>query len=572
MKTRLFYLLLCLTCAQLLSAQFTFDGKRPFYDKDQHLFILTVPEEYFGQSHTFEFVPDDTIKKVVKDGIFVTTHMPFKIIKGDTTYSFNYSSVNSGGYARVRFTHLPVVKLVGTIADEYVVGEFLMQVPDDTVTRRMSAKIKWAGSSTNRPWYKKHNYHIKFLDDNGDKMDVSFYGLRNDNHWRMDGGVIDLGRIRNKVSHELWADMAARPYYADVQPKAKTHVNGFFVEFFDNDRYKGFSNMSEYLDRKQMKLKKYDDANGEFHGMLWKAKEDTWQTLMAVDSIYDNTQDNWGGFDLEYPQLEDVSPTDYHILSDAINFVQNSSNAEFHEHVSEYFDIPVLVDYYLFVNVLLASDNLCKNIIWGCYDGAVDKKLTLAVWDLDAVMGQNWTNADGYYRSPDVAPENDLTQMSLLASNLLFTRLMKWPTFHRKAISRYWQLRNNVLTADSIINRFASHYDVLRHSGAIYREEAMYNMGSDLFRHELNFQAELEYLSDWLYRRFDYLDNNSVFTMIPGDVDVDGEVGISDVNTIIDILLNTMEDVSILEFADIDGDGEISIADLNAEIDMILLM
>ncbi len=570
MKSRTLIIFLLLCCAQMMCAQFLFDGKRPFYDKDQHLFLVTVPEELFGKPYTAKFAYDDSVLRVVRGGVFCTTQMYFGVLRGDTTYTFNYSCTNSGGYARVRFTHLPIIKLVGEISDEYVNGEVLMQVPDDSITRRMNAKIKWAGSSTNRPWYKKHNYHIKFLDDSCEKMDVSFYGLRNDNHWRMDGGVIDLGRIRNKVSHELWADMASKPYYADVQPNAKSYVRGFFVEFFDNDKYKGFSNMSEYLDRKQMKLKKYDEENGTFHGMLWKAKEDTWQTLMAVDSTYDNMQDNWGGFDLEYPQLEDVSPTDYHILSDAISFVQNSSDVEFCQQVGDYFDIPVLLDYYLFVNVLLASDNLCKNIIWGCYDGEVDKKLTLAVWDLDAVMGQNWTNADGYYRSPEVAPENDMNEMSLLSSNLLFTRLMQWPVFRRQAINRYWQLRKTVLTPDSIISRFSSQYDVLRHSGAISREEGMYNKGADIFRRELNFQSELEYLSDWLYRRFDYLDNNSVFKRISGDVDSDGEVTISDINAIIDVLLGIDDNQGKAGVADVDGDGEVSIADINAVINIIL--
>lgn len=570
MKRRAFCILVLLCCVHLMYAQFTFDGKRPFYDKDQHLFVLTVPEEMFGKPYTFNFAYDDSVVRVVKDGRYCTTQMPFRIIKGDTTYTFNYACTNFTTYARVRFTYLPIIKLVGEITDEYVDGEVLMQVPDDSITQRFNAKIKWAGSSTNRPWYKKHNYHIKFLDDSCQKMDVSFCGLRKDNHWRMDGGVIDLGRIRNKVSHELWADMAHKPYYADVQPKAKSYVNGFFVEYFDNDKYKGFSNMAEYLDRKQMKLKKYDDEVGQFHGMLWKAKEATWQTLFVADSTYNNLEESWGYFDLEYPNLEDVSPTDYHILSDAVSFVQNSSFEEFCQQAGDYFDLPVLEDYYVFVNVLLASDNLSKNIIWGCYDGAVDKKLTLAVWDLDAVMGQYWTNADGYYRGPMVAPENDLNEVSLLSSNRLFTRLMEWPEFRRKVINRYWQLRRNVLTPDSIISRFSSQYDMLRHAGAISREEGMFNKSSDLYRRELNFQAELEYLSDWLYRRFDYLDNNGIFKRIHGDVNGDGEVSISDVNAVIDYLLGVLPDEEQMGLADVDGDGEVSIADVNAVIDIIL--
>ena len=51
-----------------------------------------------------------------------------------------------------------------------------------------------------------------------------------------------------------------------------------------------------------------------------------------------------------------------------------------------------------------------------------------------------------------------------------------------------------------------------------------------------------------------------------GDVNGDGEVNISDVNAVIDMLLKGVQDVS----GDVNGDGEVNIADVNAIIDIIL--
>ena len=51
-----------------------------------------------------------------------------------------------------------------------------------------------------------------------------------------------------------------------------------------------------------------------------------------------------------------------------------------------------------------------------------------------------------------------------------------------------------------------------------------------------------------------------------GDVNVDGEVNIADVNTVIDTILSS----ALLPAADVNGDGEINIADINALIDIIL--
>ena len=52
----------------------------------------------------------------------------------------------------------------------------------------------------------------------------------------------------------------------------------------------------------------------------------------------------------------------------------------------------------------------------------------------------------------------------------------------------------------------------------------------------------------------------------PGDVNVDGEVNISDVNAVIDIILSS----SFVASGDVNGDGEVNISDINAVIDVIL--
>ena len=52
----------------------------------------------------------------------------------------------------------------------------------------------------------------------------------------------------------------------------------------------------------------------------------------------------------------------------------------------------------------------------------------------------------------------------------------------------------------------------------------------------------------------------------PGDVNGDGEVNISDISDIIDVILGGI----MLPGADVNGDGEVNIADINAIIDIIL--
>ena len=53
---------------------------------------------------------------------------------------------------------------------------------------------------------------------------------------------------------------------------------------------------------------------------------------------------------------------------------------------------------------------------------------------------------------------------------------------------------------------------------------------------------------------------------MPGDVNIDGEVNVADVNAVIDIITGVNDPVSA---ADVNGDGEITIADMNAVVDII---
>lgn len=64
-----------------------------------------------------------------------------------------------------------------------------------------------------------------------------------------------------------------------------------------------------------------------------------------------------------------------------------------------------------------------------------------------------------------------------------------------------------------------------------------------------------------------YVDDFVLFYLdTSGDVNIDGEVNIADVNAVIDVILTS----GTLSTADVNGDGEVNIADINALLDIIL--
>ena len=55
-----------------------------------------------------------------------------------------------------------------------------------------------------------------------------------------------------------------------------------------------------------------------------------------------------------------------------------------------------------------------------------------------------------------------------------------------------------------------------------------------------------------------------------GDVNLDGEVSVADVNAVLDLILAGSDDQELLKRADVNRDGEVSVADVNAIIDIIV--
>ena len=504
----LFIIILYLAISIPSYAQFTINGKHIIYDKQNDTYMACIPEDAFGKDYEAIILLDiaSDWSDLSIDGTQIAYSYTFKQVEGNKLYSIHARKGNKEINTKITFTFLPLLVLQGSFGYDYAQGNMSLYSSDATEPTTSLIKAKWRGGSTNTADKHKRNYKIKSINFKGKSQDISLLGMREDNNWIMDAGQIDLFRLRNRIATEIWNDFATKPYYASKEPKAKSGVTGKVVEVILNNEYRGIYSLTEAMDRKELKLKKYDDKNQEFHGQLWKVSSWDKATFWDIDKDYDNTQETWHAFETKYPDIDDVNPTDYSPLYEAIDFVANSNDEAFKKEVGDYFDIPVLIDYQLFQETLKPVDNNGKNMYWGIYDVAKSKKLTLAIWDLDASVGQDWHCSTPLH--PDYVLPN--TDLGVKDGFNLYHRLssLNVDNYNEKVASRYQELRKTYFSEENLISRYQGYYDMLVKSGAASREECKWSKDSDIGGYPLNFKSEIEYIKNWIINRLNYLDTN----------------------------------------------------------------
>ncbi|UOQ70838.1 CotH kinase family protein [Hymenobacter cellulosilyticus] len=396
-----------------------------------------------------------------------------------TTGSYQVS--RAGATYSVYFTTLPVVHISTKkqiVDTPSVYAQFSLSETNGTYTEsNIGVEIRGAYSQT----YPKKSFELSFWDDTTGAVsrDVSLLRMRTDNKWNLQAMYNEPLRLRSKVANEVWQDMH-QVYYKTAEPEAKNGIAITYVELFLNEEYRGVYALSERIDRKQLKLKKY--SNG-IKGELYKGSD--WGGAVTFTSLppFDNTSETWGGFEYKHPE-EEINWTNLYNL---VDFVKNSSDEIFYRDYRKWFELNNAVDYYIFLNLTRATDNTGKNIYIAKYK--TGEPYYYVPWDLDGVFGTNWLG------------QTSNTTDDIL-SNGLYDRLLQdcSPTGFRATLRKRWaELRAGTLTQERIMGKFAANHAYLVANNVYERESTTWpGFGFS--------SSDLVYTDGWLRNRLSYLD------------------------------------------------------------------
>lgn len=521
------------------------NDKQLVYDGKGNAYFATLPE---GMRNGGDYTAKVTYKLKATNAEAYTLkvngqepdadgYVTFENVNCETLYPIELTnaSENIDLSAKIRFTFLPIVELNCSSVNSkaYTTGSLRVTDPASLgYDSLMIAAFKYRGASSSN--YPKRSYAIKLRDENGNSVDRKLLGYRSDNNWILDAMYIDLACMRNRVATDLWNAFKCKPYYADREKKVRTGTRGKFVEVILNGEWWGLYCMTEKMDRKQLKLKKFvpaaQSATGEdeVHGVLYKAKQWSYEVFMGHESNDDNDnkqviyphkkvsdyknilgQETWCEYEFKYPDYEDEA-VEWRPLHDAANMVATSFILNI-DSVKSRFDYPMLRDYYLFIDLLLATDNHGKNLFWYAYDiqGPEGDKLSLAPWDLDGTFGQDWdgltTNTKDVMLDFDTyIKEREHGQFAI------FDLIKSRPEWKQDLKDRYAELRiKGVISGDSIANRFANYASLFEASLADQREQNMWS--KEYHSRHKDIQGGATYAESWIRRRVNWLDQKYGF-------------------------------------------------------------
>jgi hypothetical protein len=378
------------------------------------------------------------------------------------------------------FTQLPIISIAtnNTIVDEPDVLATFKMIESDQHYLESYIGIQIRGGWTQT--LPKKSMEIEFWTDTtgNETQDFSLLGMVNDDDWNLQAMFNEPLRIRSKTNNDLWR-MINKLHYQDEEPEAINGIRMKYVELFINNEYRGLYCLGEKVNRKQLKLKKH---NGNIRGELYKGIAWGASTFTSAPP-FDNNFLEWSGFEYKHPEEE----IDWTNLYELVDFVINASNQDFYEGYKNEFELNNLVDYYIFLNLLRATDNTGKNIYIAKY--TFDAPYFYVPWDLDGTFGTIW----------DGSNENITND---LLSNGFYDRLNHdcAPDGFRERLKNKWlALRSNGITQDSLMSLFTLNHDYLKANGIYDREQLAWK--------EYVYQdTDLDYMSNWITNRLAYLD------------------------------------------------------------------
>ncbi|MFI3284273.1 MAG: CotH kinase family protein [Erysipelotrichaceae bacterium] len=277
----------------------TYENYPIIYDEQDNHYYISVGESIRGN-----FTYNDSVVSVYYADICDEEYV-LEMIKNNETFSFLIVKGDEYQWLECTLSSLPFVEITADVVPvEKVEGEVgypaTISVIDaeDAGTGRYTIKeqsitFKIRGDTTY--FMDKKSYNVDIVDEDGNRAEDSFLGMREDDDWNLLAMYSDSSRVREKVVLDLMQELS------ENGEESYIHAQGIeFCELFINGEYQGIYGLIEQMDAKLVEmdddtdqLYKYDSELGNYYLKSGSTDSDDShyldyrENLKYVDSIAD---------------------------------------------------------------------------------------------------------------------------------------------------------------------------------------------------------------------------------------------------------------------------------------------
>lgn len=415
-----------------------------------------------------------------------------------------------------------------------------------------------------------------------DKKKVEILGMGKDNNWAFIAPYSDRSMIRDLLTFEL-----ARPWM-EYTPQ------GRLCEVYLDGVYYGVYILCEVVSKGKHRLdlpdpgEEGDELTGGY--IVEVGPNDRpyhVSTQHPVTSTGQAITDSYIYFRYDWPDYEDMTANQVNYINGAIDRMDSVfASADYKNPETgyrKYIDVQSFMDFQLFNELSHNPDGYRQSAKFFKRRDSEDPRFKMVLWDFNLAYG-NCSYNRGWYTSNWVYQQNAYLHTG---GNFLvpfyWYKMWKDDSYVAARKERWAQLRAGNLRSDRLMATIDSLTNEITSGGAEYRNDlARPRWGQKLWPNRYvpsSYEDEINYLKGWITERIAWLDARFDYTEPPlpppppptpvrGDVNADGEVNIADVNTLIAIILGSLDKTE--GRSDVNGDGEVGLADVNALIDLIL--
>ncbi len=374
--------------------------------------------------------------------------------------------------------------------------------------------IEFRGA-TSQALFPKKSYGLETWDENNEDINVSLFGMPEEEDWILYGPYSDKTLMRNILIYDLSRDMgryASRSLFADLtinntyqgvyvfMEKLKRDGNRIDISKLDDDENSGEDLTGGYI-------LKIDKTAGNNLG-------EGYNDLNSFVSAYAPPNANLGQqtyFLYEYPDAEDITVQQKQYISD---YVAGFENALISDDFTDpnigyeaYIDVDSFIDFFL-LNEL--ANNVDGYRLSTFMHKDKNEKLKMGpIWDFNLAFGNadycNGGSTDVWaYKFNERCPDD------FWLVPFWWNRLLEDPTFVTRLQDRWTSLRATTLSNAGIESKINTYLETLEDSGARNTNFQTWQViGTYVWPNNFvgsSYDEEMEYLQNWVNSRLNWLD------------------------------------------------------------------